>query len=282
LASGTANSVIAVAQVGQEPRDNFAAQDYAERDWQGALGTNNNAAGQTDNKKTTATESRIVAGNASARAEAEKDRLREWFIAGVRKFDSVLQRTMDQRDLQKILGPQGAVLWEQWRALPGCYVYKILPDSGVHVDAQQFRAQKLDEYNLLRKDPQVNATELLRSVARALGYDGAKMILEQAPESGPEPIKTSFAFKGEDLIGPQSQAVVEILAQMGITVSAAAIASLQQAQLLVAAGVLGPDGKPPTPVGDASSTHGGSANRTEPINQHSSERTGGVNGVGVM
>jgi hypothetical protein len=273
---------VMVAQVGTEPRDNFAAQDYAERDWQGALGTNNNAAGQAEKKKTTATESRIVAGASSARAEAEKDRLREWFIAGVRKFDSVLQRTMTQRDLTLMLGPQGALLWEEWRALPGCYVYKILPDSGVHVDAQQFRAQKLDEYNLLRKDPLVNAPELLKAVMRALGHDPAKGVLPQQPESGPEPIKTSFAFKGEDLIGPQSQAVVEILAQMGITVSADAITSLKQAQLLVAAGVMGPDGKPPTPVGDSGAAHGGSANRTEPINQHSSERTGGVTGVGVM
>jgi hypothetical protein len=46
--------------------------------------------------------------------------------------------------------------------------------------------------------------------------------------------------------------------------------------------VMGPDGKPPQPVGDSGAAHGGSANRTEPLNQHSSERTGGVNGVGVM
>jgi hypothetical protein len=57
---------------------------------------------------------------------------------------------------------------------------------------------------------------------------------------------------------------------------------LKQAQLLVAAGVMGPDGKPPKPVGDSGAAHGGSANRTEPINQHSSERTGGVQGVGIQ
>ncbi len=280
LTSGRGAPIQSVSP-GQEPRDNFAAQEYAERDWQGALGTADNQTGQVSQKKTTATEARIVQTNSGARAEAEKDRLREWFVAGVRKFDAVLQRTMTQQDLTLILGQQGAALWNQWRTMSGCYVYKILPDSGVHVDAAQFRAQKLDEYNLLRKDPLINAPELLKPIARALGYDPAKTILPQQPEQGPEPIKTSFAFKGEDLIGPQSQAVVEILAQMGISVSPQAIATLQQAGMMVQAGIIGKDGLPvpPPEVPGGEAKHGGSANATEPINKHSSERTGGVNGM---
>lgn len=287
LAAAGANGLIAVAAVGTEPRDNYASQDYLERDWQGALGTNQNSAGQVDTKKkTTATESRIVAGAASARAEAEKDRLREWFIAGVRKFDVVLQRTMDERTLVKLLGSQGAAFYEQWKMLPGCYTYKIMPDSGVHVDAQQYRAQKLDEYNLIGRDPLFNQVEVRKQLARALGHDPAKSVLEEAPEQGPEPIKTSFAFKGEDLIGPQSQAVVEILAQMGIAISETAIGTLKAAQeaqaLLIATGQLGPDGKPAQPVGNAKAKHGGAALQQEKVNQHASEKTGGVQGVGVQ
>src|SRR5690348_2192190 len=163
---------------GQEPRDNFAAQDYAERDWQGALGTNENQAGQIAKKKTTATEARIAQKNSGARASSEKDRPSEWIITGVRKFDCVLARTTTVTDLVKVLGQQGAALYQQWQQLPGCYVYKILPDSGVHVDAAQFRAQKLDEYNLLRKDPQIVASELLKGVTRALGYDPSKMVID--------------------------------------------------------------------------------------------------------
>jgi len=277
LAQG-ANTIVATANPGTEPRDNYAAQEYAEKDWQGALGTNQNTAGQTSSKKTTATESRIVATKADARAESEKDRLREWFVAGVRKFDTVLQWTSTPQDLMKVLGSQGANLYQQWAQLPGCYAYKILPDSGVHVDAQQFRAQKLDEYNLLRKDPLINGPELVKQTARALAYDPVKMVLPQQPEQGPEPIKSNIALKGEDLIGPQSQAIVEILAQQGIAISPAAIQTLKMAQLLVQQGVMGPDGGPPkapTPPAE----HGGGANRTEPINQHQRERTGGVQGV---
>lgn len=270
---------IQVAGTGPESRDNYTAQDYAERDWQTALGTSENQSGQVSAKKTTATEARITQTNSSARAEAEKDRLREYFIAGVRKFDSVLAWTTTEQDLVQVLGQQGAMMWSQWRELAGCYVYKILPDSGIHVDAAQFRAQKLDEYNLLRKDPQINATELLTGVVRALGYDPAKTVLPQAPEQGPEPMKFSFAMKGDDLMMPQSQACVEILAQNGIVISPDAINSLiagqQQAALMQAAEALGP-------VGDSKQKHAGSAPSTKPVNAHQQERTGGVNGVGVQ
>jgi hypothetical protein len=264
---------------GQEPRDNYSAQEYVERDWQGALGVADNQSGQVSKKRTTATEARITQGNSSARAEAEKDRLREYFIAAVRKFDAVLSWTVTPQDLVQILGQQGAAIYDQFRQMAGCYVYKILPDSGVHVDAAQFRAQKLDEYNLLRKDPQVNASELLAGLARALGHDPAKLVLPAAPEAGPDPMKFSFAMKGEDLALPQSQACVEILAQNGITISPGAIESLiagmeqaKQVALLEAT----------QPIGEGKQGHGGSANVTEKINQHSSERTGGVQGVGIQ
>ena len=274
---------ILAVQPGQEPRDNYTAQDYAERDWQGALGTADNQSGQLSKKKTTATEARITQTNSGARAEAEKDRLREYFIAAVRKFDTVLAWTMMEADLIRILGSQGAALWAQFRELAGCYVYKVLPDSGIHVDAAQFRAQKLDEYNLLRKDPQINPAELLNGVVRALGYDPAKVVLPQAPEAGPDPAKVSFAFKGEDFVGPQAPIVAEICVQAGYTISPSAI---QQTTTAVAVGQamgqLGPDGKPAAPIGDASKGHGGSASVTEPVNQHQTERTGGVQGVGVQ
>lgn len=288
LASGNANTVVAVANMGSTPRDDYTAQDYAERDREMALGSGSPLSGVPDKKKATATETRVVATGAGARSESERGRFRRYLVKLVRKLDAVLNWTMTAQDVTQILGQQGGVLWEQWRSLPGCYTYRILPDSGVHVDAQSFRAQKIDEYNMLRKDPQVNATELLKTVARALGYDPAKMILEQAPEQGPEPIKSSVAFKGEDFIGPQSQAVVEILAQMGITISPQAIATLQQAQMIqmagMASGELGPDGKPVaqgpgSAAPHAPAQHGGSAPKTEPINQHQRERTGGVNGV---
>jgi hypothetical protein len=269
---------IQTSQVGTEPRDNYAAQDTIERDYQQALGQSDNRSGALAKQKRTATEVRAVETGASARSEAERDRLREWFIAGVRKFDTVIQRTITPFDLQRILGPSAAQAWELFRQVGGCYVYKVLPDSGVHVDAQQFRAQTLDEYNLLRKDPQINTAELLTTTTRALGKDPGKMVLPQAPEEGPEPIKFSMSIKGEDLIGPQQTAMIEILAQQGVQLSATAINELKAANLIAQMSLLQ---QPPDAQGRPAE-HGGSADTTEPVNKHQTERTGGVQGVGVQ
>lgn len=280
LTSGQPPPIVSVTP-GQEPRDNYTAQDYAERDWQGALGTADNQSGQlSKNKRTTATEARITQGNSNSRADTEKDRLREYYIKAAQKFDCVVGWTITPEDLVQILGQQGAAIYEAFRAIGGRYIYKMLPDSGVHVDAAQFRAQKLDEYNLLRKDPQVNASELLAGLARALGHDPAKLVLPQAPEAGPDPMKFSMAIKGDDLALPQSQACVEILAQNGITISEGAIQSLIAGQAQAAA--LAQAEAEAQIIGSGKQGHGGSANVTEKINQHSSEKTGGVQGVGIQ
>jgi hypothetical protein len=225
-------------------------------------------------------------------------------VTGVRKFDAVLQRYMGQKDLVKILGQQSAQLWEEWRNLPGRYVYRVQPDSGVHVDAVQFRTQKLDEYNLLRKDPQIDATELLNGVVRALGYDPTKMVVKPT-ERGPEPARVTLTLNGEDLVGIQSLAASEILKQAGYTLSESAIAPLTQGPTAPGGmpGMPGaaPDGAPPVvPLGMSAGMsalmpqgapsvpgmmgpaagHGGGATPPERVNQHATENTGALQGVG--
>lgn len=280
LMNGGAPSIIGVATPGQQPRDNYTAQDYIERDIEGAMGMGANQVGASNSKSTTATEVRTVQTNAGARAEQEKNLFREFFVSGVRKFDAVLQTVLEPTELQMVLGPQGAALWAQWQQLPGCYVYKILPDDGVHQDQAQYRAGKIDEYNLLRKDPQVNATELLKAVTRSLGYDPDKVVVQTPPEPGPEPARLSLAFKGEDLVGPQSQAVVEILAQAGYTISPGAIETLKAGSVLQ--GMTNTIDALPAESLHQRGAHGGSADATEPVNKHSSERTGGLQSQGVM
>lgn len=267
LASG-AGAVMQAVSPGVEPRDNYTAQDYAERDWERALGSGANQVGAFNRGRRTATEARIVATNADARAEVEKDRLRDYFMAGVRKFDAILQQFLTPHDLQKILGPQAASLWEQWRGLPGQYLYKVQPDSGVFVDAQQYRAQKLDEYNLLRRDPALNPMELLNGVLRSLGYDPGKMLVPP-PERAPEPARVTLTLNGQDLSGPHAPMAVEVLQQAGYKITPPP--GLFPDPLL---GLTPPATGPVAP-------HGGGALATERVNQHAADTTGGIQGVPV-
>jgi hypothetical protein len=264
----------AMAVIGgqSEPRDNYTAQQIIEHDVELAVGRSPNQGGQYTNKKATATESKIVQANSKARASTDVDRVREYFQRLVRKFDAVLQRTMTQQELVKILGQQGALLWEQWRALPGKYAYKIQPDSGKFVDADEYRIQKVNEYNLFRKDPLVNATELLNQVFTALGYDAGKLVLPPQPEK-PKPAKISLSMSVDNAMAlpAEMQLLFVILETQGYV-----IPPELQGLLLLQAEV-----RQQTMALEAQNPeHGGPANKTERIDKRSSERTGGTEGIG--
>ena len=176
------------------------------------------------------------------------------------------------------------MLWDQWRTLPGRYVYRIQPDSGVHVDAMQHRQQVLDEYNLLRRDERVNEEELLKKVALALHHDPAQFIAP-AQERAPEPIKLSLAFNGEHLLLPGAgRLLLDLLTESGVklgpdTIQRLAALHAHQAQVQ---GMPSPAPQPQAPadvdgilpgadmmpVAPSAVGHEGSALVTEPVNQH--------------
>jgi hypothetical protein len=275
-----AQRLVAVVQAGSEPRDNYTAQDYAERDYEEALGQSANQRGQTSRKKTTATEARIVQGNSAARAETEKDRIRDYFVALVRKFDAIVQRTATPQELAKVLGMQGAALWQQWRALPGRFAYDVLPDAGAYVDIHQARAEWLQKYELLRRDERWDAKDLLEEGARLFNRDPSKAVIDP-PDKPKDPPSASIAFKGEDILANPGMAALMIdfcangdiklrpetlrlLDPLGLQAQAGAEAAAQQAG--VAGGV-------PDPI-----AHGGAALKTERLNKHTEQRTGKLQG----
>jgi hypothetical protein len=266
--------LLAIVQAGTEPRDNYEAQRIIKSDWDDAMGGSANQRGTFTSGKRTATEARLVQGNSAARARVDEDRVREYVSRLIRKFDAIVQRTMTLPELTKILGQQGAMLYDAWKALPGKYAYKIQPDSGRYVDAEEYRAQKVNEYNLLRKDPLINAPELDRTVVTALGYDAGKLVpADQAPEK-PEAPKISISFNAEQAMASpaEAQLMLDILEQSGYQIDPAmrtqliALATLRAQVAAVA----------PNPE------HGGPASKTERIDKRASERTGGLEGVGKV
>lgn len=289
LLNGGIKGIIDVALTGSEPRDNFTAQQMAERDWEKALGDSANQAGQFSNTKRTATEVRNVQGNSSARAETEKDRVRDYFVALVRKFDTLEQRYATQEKVTKVLGQQGAALWEQWKQIPGGYAYDILPDAGKYVDAQQAHAEMMAEYNMLRKDPRINVDELLKKVCRVLGYSAGSFTVP-APEPKPDPVKLGLQLNGADLLtAPLGRLAIDLLTESGLKLSPQTIAQFSDTHAQ-GAPVDPATGLPvaPTPTAPASmpmptsQMHGGPPLSAPLINKHQQERTGGITGVGVQ
>jgi hypothetical protein len=143
----------------------------------------------------------------------------------------------------------------------------------------------------------VNVDELLKKVAVALHHDPAQFIAPPQ-ERPPEPIKLSLAFKGEHLLLPGAgRLLLDLLTESGVklgpdTIQRLAAIHAHQAQVQ---GIPTPAPQPQAPTGLAGMIpgsdmmpvapsavgHEGSALVTEPVNQHQTERTGGVQGVGV-
>lgn len=275
-----ASRAVQVTQAATEPRDNYTAQNMIEHDVELAVGRSANQGGQYANKKVSATETKVVQANAGARARVDIDRVRDYFIRLVRKFDVVFQRTATQEELAKILGQQAAGLWEQWRALPGKYAYKIQPDSGRFTDSEEYRAQKVSEYNMFAQDPWMNPVELRKQVATALGYDAAKLVLPQLPPKPSSEAKVSFAISLDTaMMNPQEmELALSLLEQNGYQIPP----DLKQAMLLNAqlrqavAQLPAAQGQGPTGM----QTHGGPAEKAPRVDKRSDDRTGGVQGVG--
>jgi hypothetical protein len=267
---------IQIAQAGTEPRDNYSAQTIIQSDWDNAMGSSANQRGQYKQGKTTATESRIVQGNSAARAKTDEDRVREYVVRLIRKFDAIVQRTMTPQELTKILGMQAAALYEQWKALPGKYAYKIQPDSGRYVDAEEYRTQKVNEYNLLRKDPLINGAELTRAVVTALGYDAGKLVPQDQAEEKPEAPKTSFSLSLDTAPPVPMKLAITLLEQSGFKIPP----ELQQALLIQSA--LNEQMQEVEAQGKNNPEHGGPANKTERIDKRQESRTGGTEGIGKV
>lgn len=276
---GGGQRAIGVAQTGTEPRDNFTAQDYLERDYEQAVGMSANQGGQFSKRKVTATEVRNVQGNSAARVETEKDRVREYEVGLYRKFDVIVQRTATPQELAKVLGQKGAMLWEQWRMLPGKYAYDILPDAGRYIDAERARAEWLQKYELLRKDPRVNEDELLAEGARLWNRDPMQF-LKPPSDKTLEPPKVSTSVNLIDMNDPVAgRTALDLFANAGVKLSPDTIqmiAATHGAAVLAGA-------QPGQPVGaNAKAEHGGPAPRSERLLKHQEERTGAVQGVGVQ
>src|SRR5499427_7404720 len=299
--------VVEIARA-QYPRENFEAQNRIERQLAKTLALDSNQQGVNAETARTATELSIVQNNASVRLKAERNRVVSFFIAGVQKFDTLLQRFATDTDVVEIVGPDGARQWATWNkeTIAGRYAYQIKPDSGVDIDEATARKQALDTYNYLGKDPLVNRAYLLQELAPALHLDPQQLKAPPPPPAPPEKPNVSFAFKGEDLLNPLA---VAVMVQGGIMITPQMI---QAADLLIrtATGAppipqqmspglpglplgtppppqpaalqmpmgpprppSGPAGAPPTPP------HPGAMEKTPLINQHAADETGRISGA---
>ena len=113
----TPGEPVKIMSPGAYSRDNFQSQEVIERDIEKMLAIGANQVGGKQQTGTTATETALIDRATGVRMKAERNRVEEWWIAGVRKLDALRQHFFDT--------PTQAM---------GRYGYEIKPDSGVHLD----------------------------------------------------------------------------------------------------------------------------------------------------
>lgn len=273
----------------QFPRENFTFNDYTERDIAQSLAMGANQRGTENDTVRTASEVRVMQANVDVRLAAERQKVIDWFVRGVEKFATLVQRYAGPEDYIEVVGPDGQRSVQTWSGatIQGRFAYTIRPDSSLYVDAGDYRRQLIDAYNYLARDPMVNRGELLADVVRAFNMDPTKVITQRPPEKKPEPPSVTYRFGGDDLnpMMPQFPIVLEILRQSGLDLplqavqAAQAIAQGGSARVGAAAPAPGAGPQQPgRPVGP-SPGHPGMAERAEVLNRHQDDVTGGVSGV---
>jgi hypothetical protein len=260
---GDPAEVVKAVSVGQFPRENFTFNDISMSDFKMIWRVGPNAVGQVEPEARTATEVQNARGEADVVLDAERTAVLRWFTRGAAKFASLLQQFKDDQGFVEIVGQDGVKALQAWdrRQIQGEYAFSAKPDSALRIDADVERRQALALYNLLGRDPNINRTELLKTVLLRHNMDPGKIVVPTPPPAPhPEPPKVSLSFKGEDLGNPM---VLAILQQLGITLPT-------KDEL---AGIPGPPqqpgappGQPPGPPGMA--PHGGPATTAQPINKH--------------
>jgi hypothetical protein len=225
------------------------------------LGISPNQSGGFQSGNPSATEVATVQANISVRLKGEQNILLGRVLQGVRKFDTLIQRYLDQQDYITIVGSDGAQQLVQYdqRHLQGRYAYDAHPDTQLTLD-QNSRVKKVTDYtNFVAKSTWISQGDLMRHVTSEFGYDASRLVKAPPPPS-PPPISLSLSLDAatlaQNLMIPEVRAILEA---HGIKLSpepspeAAMIAQLQQAK---------------------NQPHPGAADKVDLLDKHTTDITG--------
>lgn len=230
------------------PRESFEAQNVMERDLSKITAQGANQVGAEEDHAKSATETSFMQQNSNTRMAKERNRVLAGFTAGVAKLDALMKRFETPQGQPPVSG----------------YTYDIKPDSGVHVDEAARRKFATDRYNMIRKDPRVQADYLLTELAPEWHLDATKLIAPP-PQPHADPPRTSVIIRTESLspMMPEYANTIELMKILGIPLTAVPITNEMMQNAALAKPI-----KPP--VVD----HPGTPPEADHIDKHTSDMVG--------
>lgn len=254
---------------GTYPRENFEFQSIIDNDLARTHALDANQSGADNAHEKTATESQIQQSNVSARLGFERGVVLDWYVKGVQKYSTLIQRFYAVDQAAAIVGPQAAGQWDPWRKqVPSSLAFTASPDSTLRTDLASDRQRKMQEYTFLANDPLIQRQELLKHLVIYLGYPQT-VVNPQPPQKQPEPIRLSMAIASADLnpMLPQYANLYAILTAQGMQGLAPPI----QGAIF---------NQPPPPSAPGQTEHGGKVPQMEGLSKHAADKTGGMQGTG--
>ena len=250
------------------PRESFTINDIIDNDLARTHAIDAEQSGASAEGSQTATESQIKQNNVNARLGLERGVVLDWYLKGVTKYSTLIQRYLSPEDAAKIVGEAKAAEWDGWRKLvPASLAFTAMPDSALRTDMASERRRVREDYTYLANDPFVDRQKLLKVSLPKMGYP-ASVAVEQPPEKGPEPVKFSLAISSESLnpMLPEYANLYQILTQQGIKDLIAPIDEALMNQ----------------PTENPDTEHGGKvAQSPEPLSKHAAALTGNMQGSGA-
>ncbi len=271
--------------------DHYQTRNQLDRDLSEVWAFGPNQRGQEASESRSATEMRLAQANASARLSAERRETMDFFVKSATKLFALLQLFADKEEYVEIVGEEGFKRYESWdkTKIAGEYAFEVKPDSAAQIDYVQERGDLLRAYELIRRDPNVNAIPLLERIATAFDFDPygeAGLVVAKLPPRPPRPADVAMSMKLEDLDLADAlfEVKLSILQQSGYVFPPEMIQKAQQhrqmqAVIMAQSGINDPGLVPGGAQQNQAAPnreHPGAAQQVERLSKHTERYTGGL------
>lgn len=221
------------------PRENMAFEDRQDNDIARTHAMDANQGGVKTDTARTATELQLIQVNTNVRLDKERAKVLRWYVAGVTKFSTLVQRFVTVEQAAEVIGPQRAQLWAQvMKMVPASLAFTAAPDSAMRIDSAQNRKFVMEAFSWFRPDPRVNTDAFLtKKVFPSMGMDSSYLATPQPPQPPPpDPIRAQVMIRGEDLspLAPQYAGSLLVLKAAGMDVTGMPPAAPPELQMAAA------------------------------------------------
>jgi len=199
--NGPGSNAIGEVARANYPRENFEFMRIFNADLDETWAMGANQMGLEAPGDQSATEAKIVQSSGNVKTEYERSKMLAFFLENAKGVFALMQMFSDFEDYVEIIGPNGVRTLKTWNkdSIPGDYVFEAKPDGAVRVDISQKKAEAINVYKLLRRDPLINPSAPITEVLQTHGYDLSQWLVPP-PKPKAEKPNIRYSFKGEDMM----------------------------------------------------------------------------------